>query len=178
MLYQKDRIEVVIRKEESGQSLVGAKEKQADEIDAENAGKSEAQKEKSEKRTLFLNTMHLANVAISSAKASARTYINNLSNAYGDEAYQAQANRKIEFLGDTLGNMIYVAGATITGIRFGGTIGAILGATGSMVNVVSNLANKFIGRELEYNTKVAKENNSIEYKRAISHINLTNGRLR
>ena len=41
-----------------------------------------------------------------------------------------------------------------------------------------SLAVKYAGREREFNYKVFKENNAIEYQRARASINMTTGRLR
>ena len=61
---------------------------------------------------------------------------------------------------------------------WGGPIGAILGATFGAISSGASTAVKYLGREREFNYKVFKENNSIEYQRARASINLTTGRLR
>ena len=57
---------------------------------------------------------------------------------------------------------------------YGAAIGAVLGAVSSGVS----LAFKFAGRQRDFEYKVFKENNAIEYQRARASINLTTGRLR
>ena len=61
---------------------------------------------------------------------------------------------------------------------WGGPIGAVLGATFGAISSATSIGVKYAGREREFNYKVFKENNAIEYQRARASINMTTGRLR
>ena len=70
-----------------------------------------------------------------------------------------------------------IAGGAMMG-KFGGPTGIFFGVVLGAVRSVMNIGYKYAEREREYNFKVFKQENAIEYKRARANINLTFGRLR
>ena len=90
---------------------------------------------------------------------------------------QENVQRRFEIVKDVGGFASSVAMGAVYG-AWGGPIGAVLGATFGAISSATSIGAKYAGREREFNYKVFKENNSIEYQRARASINMTTGRLR
>lgn len=183
MLYQQgtQRIEVIVRKEGGGSASVGAKE-----IDSEDVGGKEttwrtsvfgSENPSRIKRVIKTNTTHAVAVSKQVIDLGLEYWISGLGNKYGDQAYQEQVSRQFEVVKDVTGFASSVAMGAVYG-SWGGPIGAVLGAVFGAVSSGVSTAVKYAGREREFNYKVFKENNAIEYQRARASINLTTGRLR
>ena len=182
MQYQKgtQRIEVIVRKDTGG-SLPGTNEKDADEVSADGSSKdskkglgmSEARK----RRLVKTNLTH----GLSASHQMADLYINyrigGLGYENGDQNYQDAFRRNMEKFQDGSNLATSIAMGASYG-SWGGPIGAAFGALFGLVTTGSSLSAKYAGREREYNYKMFKENNAIEYNRARANINLTTGRLR
>lgn len=183
MLYQQGnkRIEVVVRKEGSDDSL-----KNAGEIETEDVGGKEttwrtkligSENPQRVKRVVKTNLTHFLAVTKQVFDLGIEYYISGLGNQYGDQAYQEQVNRTMEITKDVTGFASSIGMGALYG-SWGGPIGAFLGATMSAVSSAVSTGLKYEGRKRDFNYKVFKENNAIEYQRARASISLTTGRLR
>ncbi len=180
---QTQRIEVIVRKEGGGG------EKGNKEIDTEEAGNSN--KSSGERATKAVRIvakaqiMHGIAVAKHIANAGVNFWVGGLGYETGDEAYQQRVGRQVEIVQDAtnaatsiaMGAMAgAMAGSVVPGI--GTVIGGVVGGTLSAINSAVGLFSKYEGRKRDFNFKVFKENNAIEYKRARANLSLTTGRLR
>lgn len=171
------RIEVVVRKE-GGSSLAGANEKSSDSSpNSEDNRGAVARSEAKQKRIVLTNTTH----AISFAKQQAHMWVNyaltGIGMKYGDQALQDSFQRQVEVVEDGTNLASSVAMGAIYG-SWGGPVGSILGMLFAGISTASSIGMKYLERDREFNYKVFKENNSIEYRKARASINLTTGRLR
>lgn len=98
----------------------------------------------------------------------------------GDESYQNYQQRQLEIFQDSQ-NVISSFGLNaMYGFIYSGGNPLVAGAN-ALIGGASSLTSKYFkyaARHREYNFKVFKENNAIEYNRARANINLTYGRLR
>ena len=180
MFYQKgtQRIEIIVRKDSSGQD--GAKE-----ADTENVSSSGTQNSTTTiggltartKRIIKTNTTHGLAVAKQVVDLITEYYVGGIGQRNGDQALQDQINRKVEIVKDTTNIASSIAMGALYG-SWGGPAGAVLGATFGAISTGVSTAIKYANRERDFNYKVFKENNAIEYQRSRAGINLTTGRLR
>ena len=180
MFYQKgtQRIEIIVRKDSSGQD--GAKE-----TDSENVSSSETQHTTKtsggptarQKRIIKTNTTHALAVTKQVIDLGIEYYVSGIGQRNGDQALQDQINRKVEIVKDTTNIASSIAMGAVYG-SWGGPVGAVLGATFGAISTGVSTAVKYANRERDFNYKVFKENNAIEYQRSRAGINLTTGRLR
>ena len=182
-LYQQgtQRIEVIVRKEGGTSSLTNANETDTDEVSNKKTtwrtsvfGSESPQRIR---RVIKTNLTHTLAVMKQVADLGLEYYVSGLGYKNGDQAYQDICQRDIEILKDGTNIASSISMGALYG-SWGGPIGAVLGATFGAVSTGVSLASKYAGREREYNYKVFKENNAIEYRRARASINLTTGRLR
>ena len=183
-LYQQgtQRIEVIVRKDSGNLSNLGAREISTDEVGG--GGKTTrstniygSNNPQRNKRVIKTNTTHALALSKQLINLGTEFVISGLGNRRGDQAYQENISRQFEIVQDTTNFASSVAMGAVYG-AWGGPIGAILGATFGAISSGASTAVKYLGREREFNYKVFKENNSIEYQRARASINLTTGRLR
>ena len=170
------RIEIIVRKAGSV-SVVGAKEKEAANANAEQT--DQEGKGTSVKSVAFKKTQ--ATHAFAVAKQVATQWFNyavaGIGYREGDQALQQQLNREIEQVGDVTNIATSIAmGATYGSM--GGPLGSFIGASLMGIQTASTTLLKYKTRERDYDMKLYKENSAIEYKRARAQINLTTGRLR
>ena len=180
MLYQNgtQRIEIIVRKDSSGQA--GAKE-----TDTENVSSSGTQNTTTTsggltartKRIIKTNTTHGLAVAKQFTDLVTEYVIGGLGQRNGDQALQDQVSRNVEIVKDVTGFASSIAMGAVYG-SWGGPAGAVLGATFGAISTGVSTAIKYASRERDFNYKVFKENNAIEYQRSRAGINLTTGRLR
>lgn len=184
MLYQQgtQRIEVIVKKESS----VTASEKGAREIDVESVGGNAktwrtsvfgSESPQRIRRVIKTNATHALAVTKQVADLGLEYVVSGLGEANGDQAYQQQVARKVEIVKDVTGFASSVAMGALYG-AWGGPIGAVLGAGLGAVASGASILIKYKGREREYDYKVFKEQNAIEYQRSRANINITTGRLR
>lgn len=185
MLYQNgtQRIEIIVRKEGGvGGNDAGAKQKATDEV-ADNKKTTwrtsvfGSEDPKRIRRVIKTNATHAVAIFKQVADLGFEYMISGYGDKYGDQSYQEQCARQYEVIKDTTGFASSVAMGAVYG-AWGGPIGAVLGATFGAVSNAASLGVKYAKREREFNYKVFKENNAIEYQRARASINLTTGRLR
>ena len=180
---QTQRIEVIVRKEGGGG------EKGNKEVDTEEAGNSN--KSLGERATKAVRIvakaqiMHGIAVAKHIANAGVNFWVGGLGYETGDEAYQQRVGRQVEIAQDATNTATSIAMGAMAGAMAGsvvpgiGTIiGGIVGGVLSTANSTAGLISKYMGRQRDFDFKMFKENNAIEYKRARAKINLTTGRLR
>lgn len=174
------RIEIIVRKA-GGVDVAGAKEKSADE--ANNDKQNQDQEGKGTGKSIKTSAFWRAQITHSAAVAKQLSmYLFNYSVAgigykYGDQAMQQQVERQIEQVNDVTNLASSIAmGATYGSM--GGPLGSLLGSLMMGAQSAGQLVYKYATREREYDVKLFKENNAIEYKRARAQINLTTGRLR
>ena len=182
MLYQQgtQRIEVIVRKEGGG-GTQGANETDTDDIgEKETTWRTSvfgSENPNRIKRVIKTNTTHALAVSKQVVDLGIEYWIAGLGNKYGDQAYQENVQRRVEIVKDVTNVASSVAMGALYG-SWGGPIGAVLGATFGAISSGASTAVKYASREREFNYKVFKEENAIEYQRARASINLTTGRLR
>lgn len=174
------RIEIIVRKD------AGISPKGTNEIDVDNAGspadnandkKDDGKKGLSRraKTLLRVNATHMLGAMKQGAILGISYNINSLASMHGDQAMQDRVNRQVEIAED----YINVGSAVMMGITFGasgGPIGMLMGGAIGAITSIMPVVSKYANREREYDFKLFKENNAIEYKRARAGINLTTGR--
>lgn len=185
MLYQQEtqRIEIIVRKD-GGTAQNGAKETDTENVTAsgsqnvdQSIGGSSGGMTARQKRIIKTNTTHALAVTKQVVDLGIEYYVSGLGQRNGDQALQEQVSRKTEMVKDVT-NIASSVAMGITYGSWGGPIGAVLGGVFGAVSTGVSTAVKYASRERDYNYKVFKENNAIEYQRARAGINLTTGRLR
>lgn len=184
MLYQQgtQRIEIIVRKESSGASEQGVKETSGDTISSggETTWRTSLLGSESPariRRVIKTNATHVLAITKQGADLGIEFWVSGLGQRYGDQALQENVARQVEVAKDVTGLVSSVGMGALYG-SWGGPIGAALGAFMGLVSTGISTAVKYANREREFNYKVFKENNAIEYQRARASINLTTGRLR
>lgn len=184
MLHQMgtQRIEVVVRKETSGSADTGTKEK-----DTTDAGSGKditwrtavfgSESPQRIKRVIKTNMTHTLAIAKQVIDLGIEHFVSGIGNMTGDQALQDKISRKVEKVTDTTNFASSIGMGALYG-AWGGPVGAVLGMTFGALQTGVSISAKYAKREREYNYKVFKENNAIEYNRARAGINLTAGRLR
>ena len=181
MVYQQgtQRIEIIVRKD-SGGGQDGAKETETENVSS-NDTQNETQKSGGltarQKRMIKTNATHALAVTKQVADLGLEYVVGGLGQKYGDQALQENVERNVEIVKDVTGFASSVAMGALYG-SWGGPVGAVLGATFGALSTGASTAVKYANRERDFNYKVFKENNAIEYQRARASISLTTGRLR
>ena len=178
---QGQKIEVIVRKEDSNAATAGANDESAEKsgTGAEQAGQDGAGTT-TEGRSK-VNKRITATKVLAAGIAAGRLYVNYIAGgvAYrnGDDAEQEAVQRNFEMAEEAIGLAASVGIGATYGIR-GGAPGAVIGAVLALATTATSLGFKYAGKYREYNAKVFKEENGIEYLRARSQVSLTTGRLR
>lgn len=179
-LYQQgvQRIEIIVRKDGGG-GVTGAKQMETD-----GAGSNEQKdyqltggRSQRVRRRIITNTMHAIAVGKQMFTLGANYFISGIGDYTGDQALEQQVHRNFEIVNDASNFLSSFIMGGVYG-AWGGPIGSAIGAGLGAIQSGLSLAVKYAGRGREYNYKVFKENNAIEYRRARASINLTTGRLR
>lgn len=181
MLYQQgtQRIEIIVRKDSSG-GQDGAKETETENVSSsgtQNTTPTSGGLTARQKRIIKTNTTHALAVSKQVVDLGIEYYVSGIGQRNGDQALQDQINRKVETVKDVTNLASSVAMGALYG-SWGGPVGAVLGATFGAISTGVSTAVKYASRERDFNYKVFKENNAIEYQRSRAGINLTTGRLR
>lgn len=181
MLYQQgtQRIEIIVRKD-SGGGQDGAKETETENVSSsgtQNTTPTSGGLTARQKRIIKTNTTHALAVSKQVIDLGIEYYVSGIGQRNGDQALQDQINRKVETVKDVTNLASSVAMGALYG-SWGGPVGAVLGATFGAISTGVSTAVKYASRERDFNYKVFKENNAIEYQRSRAGINLTTGRLR
>ena len=163
---QRQRIEIIVRKDAGGGSE-GAKTREADSnMNGEQEGDSSS-----------LMAKLTGSISKQVIDLGIEYYIGGIGMRSGDTALQENVSRNMEIFKDSTNVVSSISMGALYG-AWGGPTGAVLGALFGAVSSGASLLTKYMGREREYDFKVFKENNAIEYKRARAGINMTTGRLR
>ena len=181
MLYQQgtQRIEIIVRKDGGG-GQDGAKETETENVSSsgtQNTTPTSGGLTARQKRIIKTNTTHALAVSKQVIDLGIEYYVSGIGQRNGDQALQDQINRKVETVKDVTNLASSVAIGALYG-SWGGPVGAVLGATFGAISTGVSTAVKYASRERDFNYKVFKENNAIEYQRSRAGINLTTGRLR
>lgn len=184
MFYQQgtQRIEVIVRKEGGVATETAAKETPTDEIggDKETTWRTKlygTNNPSRRARILKTNATHSLAVLKQGLDLTLEYWVGGLGNKYGDQAYQENVQRRVEIVKDATNVASSVAMGALYG-AWGGPIGAGLGFLFGALSTGVSTAVKYGNREREFNYKVFKEENAIEYQRARASISKTTGRLR
>lgn len=189
MLYQKgtQRIEVIVKKDSGlSSSIVGAKDTDAENIssqgsqDNDNGSYSKifgTSNNNRKQRIIKTNATHFLATTKQVAGLWLNYVVQGLGARNGDQAFQEQVSRKVEIVQDVSNVASSVAMGALYG-SWGGPIGTVMGMAMAAISTGTSLGVKYAERQREYDFKVFKQNNAIEYKRARAQINLTTGRLR
>lgn len=171
-----DRIEVIVKKVTDGADPSGTKEKT--DVTTESIATSDTAPSTSfSKRFLRTNITHGIAVARQTTLLGINYWQTGIGNRTGDQSLQDMVQRNWEIAEDVTGFASNVAIGATYGAA-GGPLGIALGAVFGAVSSAVSLGVKYAGRERDFNYKVFKENNAIEYQRARASINMTSGRLR
>lgn len=173
------RIEIIVRKSVDG-GQAGAKEKDADQNPTEeNQDQEQGKGTKSKKTQAWWRTQATHSLAV--VKQVGTQWLNyeiaGLGYTHGDQALQQQVQRKVEIVSDVTNIATSMAMGATYGAA-GGPVGVLVGMATMGTQTAMNTLFKYATRQREYDVKIFKENNAIEYKRARAQINLTTGRLR
>ena len=183
MLYQQgtQRIEIIVRKDGGGSTQTAAKETPTDEIGGrETTWRTSvfgSENPNRIKRVIKTNTTHALAVTKQVVDLGIEYWVAGLGEKNGDQAYQDMVQRIFEIVKDVTNVASSIGMGALYG-SWGGPIGTVLGAVFGAVSTGVSTAVKYAGRGREFNYKMFKENNAIEYKKARAGINLTTGRLR
>ena len=177
MLYQKgtQRIEVIVRKEGGG--VTGGRTIDPDEVENPTDTDTGTTTGSTSSRFLRTNITHGFATARQVGLLGVNYWIQGRGNYTGDQAYQQLVEREVEIYQDVTGFASSVAMGALYGSA-GQLPGAVLGALFAAAGSGASLGFKYASRERDFNYKVFKENNAIEYQRARASISLTAGRLR
>lgn len=177
------RIEVIVRKEDTGGATAGANEESAESVGSSGSGSGAS----STGTAASYGTHSKVNARITATKtlsafiAMGRLGLNYVvgGTAYrnGDTAMQEAAQRNLEMVEEGAGLLLSIGIGATYGAR-GGVGGMAIGAALAAMTTASSLFFKYRGKERDYNIKMFKEENAIEYKRARANLSLTTGRLR
>ena len=181
MQYQQgtQRIEIIVRKEASG-GQDGAKETESENVSSsgtQTATQTSGGLTARQKRIIKTNATHILAVAKQVADLEIEYYISGIGQRNGDQALQDQISRKVETVKDATNLASSVAMGAVYG-SWGGQIGTALGVALGAISTGASISSKYKSRQRDYDYKVFKENNAIEYQRSRAGINLTTGRLR
>lgn len=188
---QENRITVVVKKEDSGATQQGNKTESAEETSTGGAsGGDGGSVEKTWRTAVFgteskerikriakTNLTHALAVSKQITDLGIEYWVGGIGYNTGDQAYQQSVERTMEMVSDVTSVASSVGMGALYG-AWGGPIGAVLGATMNGASTLVSLISKYGNAYREFNYKVFKEENGIEYKRARASINLTTGRLR
>lgn len=181
MLYQQgtQRIEIIVRKDSSG-GQDGAKETETENVSAsgtQNTTPTSGGLTARQKRIIKTNTTHALAIAKQVLDLGIEYYVGGIGQRNGDQALQEQVSRKVEAIKDYTNFASSVGMGALYG-SWGGPVGAVLGTTFAAISTATSTISKYATRQRDYDYKVFKENNAIEYQRSRAGINLTTGRLR
>ena len=142
-----------------------------------NVGAENAVQEKVVGITHFA-THAVANIAVGTAKKTFNYFKSDIGRKNGDSNYQDQIDRQFEIVGDvgsvllSTGSSALVGGKIVPGI--GHVIGALIGATSSLVNI----GFKYAERERAYQHEMFQESTSQAHNIARANFQQTTGRVR
>lgn len=175
------KIEVVVRKEDYGATTKGANEKDTAETNEENKNAANASGNVANTKPSKVSARIMGTKVLAASVAMTRLGINYYATGVGyrtgDAALQEATQRTVEMATEGFGILSSVGIGALYGMR-GGAIGMTLGAIAALATTGVSLGVKYASKQRDYDYKMFKENNAIEYRRARANISLTTGRLR
>lgn len=176
------RIEVVVKKENLDAATAGANEKAPEEAGSNAA--TEAQGNggdnfwgKRGKNFARINATKVLALGIMAGRLGINYSVGGIAYRNGDTAMQEAVQRNIEMAEEGI-TLLSSIGIGATYGSAGGAAGALIGATIGAVSASVSLIVKYAGKFRDYDAKMFKEENAIEYRRARAQVSLTTGRLR
>ena len=179
------RIEVVVTKDNYEAATAGANTKNSEQVGSNAEGQAQGSANGGGSKSDFkrgynfarINTTKVLAAGIMVGRLYANYRIGGIGYKNGDEAMQEAVQRNLEIAldGTQLASSVLI-GATYGSA--GGIAGSLIGATVGAVTAGASLFYKYKGKYREYDVKVFKEENGIEYRRARAQVSLTTGRLR
>ena len=175
------KIEVIVRKDDYGAATAGANEEKPetagtnapDQNGSGTANRSE--RESSIARRITITKIAATSIAVT--RLGLNYYVGGVGYRNGDAAMQEAVQRNVEVAEEAGGILASVGIGMTYGIR-GGVGGMALGGALALLTTATSLGFKYAGRYRDYNMRVFKEENAIEYRRARANLSLTTGRLR
>lgn len=180
---QGQKIEVIVRKEDTSAATAGANDTSAEETTSGNsagasgAGTSSGSDAESGKVNKRIIRTKVLSAGIAVARLGLNYYVGGIGYKNGDAAQQEAVQRNIELVEESAGILLSIGIGATYGVR-GGAVGMIVGGAVAAATTGASLAVKYLGKYRDYNMKVFKEENAIEYRRARANLSLTSGRLR
>ena len=176
------RIEVIVRKEDTGAATAGANEEnpekagQVSEGGADASGTPSTYSSSSKINFRITATKTLA-AGIAIGRLMLNYYVAGTSYRNGDDAMQEATQRNIEMIEEGASILASAGMGALYGAR-GGPWGAAIGAALGLATTATSIGLKYANKRREYNLKIFKEENAVEYTRARANLSLTTGRLR
>lgn len=178
---QGQRIEVIVRKEDTSAATAGANEESPENAgtNSENAEQSSGGGQTQDKNSKVFGRITATKVLsaeIMVGRLALNYYAGGIGYRNGDTAQQEAVQRNIEMLEESAGLIASVGIGVLYGAR--SVPGMIIGGALALATTATSLGIKYAGKYREYNAKMFKEENAIGYQRARAQVSLTNGRLR
>ena len=179
---QGQRIEVIVRKEDTSAATAGANEENPENAGtnsekAEQTGGGGQAQDKNSKVFGRITATKVLSAGIMIGRLALNYYAGGVGYRNGDAAQQEAVQRNFEVIEEGAGLIASVGIGVTYGVR-GGPVGMLIGGALALATTAISLGVKYAGKEREYNVKIFKEENAIEYKRARANLSLTTGRLR
>lgn len=179
---QGQRIEVIVRKEDFSASMAGAKDEAPENAgtNAQNVEQSAGGGESETKNSKVFGRITATKITaagIMIGRLGVNYAAGGIAYRNGDTAQQEAVQRNLEIVEESVGLLASVGIGVTYGVR-GGPVGMIIGGVLALATTATSLGVKYAGKYREYNVKVFKEENAIEYRRARANLSLTTGRLR
>lgn len=177
------KIEVIVRKEDIGAATAGANDESPEsagkvgEQGAESSGTSSIDTVSGSKIGRRITATKMLSASIAVGRLWMNYYAGGTAYRNGDTAMQEGVQRNFEMVEEGAGLLLSIGIGATYGAR-GGVPGMILGGVLAAGTTATSLGFKYAGRNRDYNMKMFKEENAIEYKRARANLSLTTGRLR
>lgn len=176
------KVEVIVRKEDLGAATAGANEKKPEEA---GSGAGDVEQSATDTGSTIKYGKHFARItatkAVATAIAAGRLALNytvgGIGYRNGDEAMQQAIQRNVELAEEGVGIVASVAMGALYGTA-GGPAGMIIGAALGAITQGVSLGTKYASKQRDFDYKMFKEENAIEYRRARAQLSLTTGRLR
>ena len=168
---------VVVVKGEGMVAAAGTDEKDPNEVVDSDVVEKKGKMSRRKKRIIITNTTHTLAIAKQSAYLYLNYALSRVSARNGDQALQDNLSRKVEIYKDVTNFASSLAMGYTYG-KWGGTAGAVIGTVLAGTQTAMSTAVKYGERYAEYDIKLFKQNNAIEYQRARANLAATTGRLR
>ena len=168
---------VVVVRGEGNVAPAGTKETDPNETVDSDVVSEHGKMSKRTKRMIITNATHAFAITKQLAYLGMNYSISRVADRNGDQVLQDRFARKLEVIKDNTNIASSIAMGYVYG-RWGGPVGAVLGAFMGGAQSIATTAIKYGERDVAYNAKLFKQNNAIAYTRARANLSATTGRLR